>query len=220
MTKEQISSKPPEHPPKKTYPTVWGDISFDELYHQTCRIVAYKLQKSGLNNPQDIDDAMQAAYLKVWQKLEIQPQMFAEKSTSYVVRFTYFQTKVQRFSQLRHNSKLVYSMETELLGTDILSIEQLETWIDLQAAIVGVAQRVEATPYALMALYSLITQVEVVEVIKILGCSSKTMTKYRNRLREQLVQHLPHYRLQNPEISPSFNLVSVSIVNTLLGNLL
>ena len=61
-----------------------------------------------MRNPEDVDDCMQAGYLKVWQKLELNPNWLADKPKRYIVQAVVFRSKAQRFSHQRHYRKLVY----------------------------------------------------------------------------------------------------------------
>lgn len=65
----QLGCEHEEYPQK--FHTGFGTLTFEELYKKTQRIVGGTLRnRFGMENPEDIDDCMQAGYLKVWQQLQ------------------------------------------------------------------------------------------------------------------------------------------------------
>lgn len=195
--------------------TLHGNISFDEFYYRTKRIVANKLKQHGISDPEDIEDCLQSAYLKVWQQIESSPQIFADKPLSYIIQSLFFASKVQRFSHKRHFNKVSFST-TEQIENDSISIQQIETWIDLQSAIAIVANTVLDNEYALFAMYTILTQATVADVQPILKCSNRTITKYRKQIREQLAEFLPHYNHIHPDNPEKFEFLSGSVAIAIL----
>ena len=72
-------------------------------------------ERLGMTNPEDVDDCMQAGYLKVWQKLQRNPNWLADKPKRYIVQAVVFRSKAQRYSHQRHYRKLVYDTRAPLV---------------------------------------------------------------------------------------------------------
>lgn len=190
-----VNTNPARTPP--TYPTGMGNLTFEELYRRTSRITGYVMRdKLGMTNPDDIDDCMQAGYFKVWQLLQRQPTLFANKPKRYIVQAVIFRSKVQRFSHQRHYRKIVYDAQAEVTpDPNTAIIRRLDTWIDLEQALTIVGEHVTDfdTPLYLLALYALITQVTTQDVAQVCGCGRSTMNKAKRRIRSTLAQELPGY---------------------------
>lgn len=179
------------------YLTGFGELTFEQLYAKTHRIVGHTLrEKVGMENPEDIDDCMQAGYLNVWKFLQRQPDAFADKPKRYIVQAVVLRSKAQRYAHLRHNRKIIYDADashqqhlTTPQPTDI------DTWIDLSHAIQRVAEHVTAleNPLYLLALYTLITEVKTLDVVRLFGDGLSTITRVKRRLRATLAQELPEY---------------------------
>lgn len=180
-----------------TYATGMGRVTFEQLYQQTSRIVGFVMRESwGMTNPEDIDDCMQAGYLKVWRQLQQQPDLFADKPKTYIVKAVVFRAKAQRYSHLRHYRKLIYDAPVAGLSTiNHPTPDQIDTWIDLQQALTCVANVVvgDATLVNLVALYTLITSVKTQEVIRLFGWGKGSLTRPKRRLRSALACQLCGY---------------------------
>lgn len=179
------------------YPTGFGSLTFGELYVATSRVVGFVLRdRLGIVNPEDVDDCMQSGYLKVWQQLQHQPDLFVGKPKKYVVQAIVMRSKAQRYAHLRHYRKLGYHPKVQThRGAEDLTISQVETWIDLAQAI----QRVAAytadldNPVYLYALYTLITDVKTQAVAQTMQYGLSTLTTAKRKVRVTLAHALPHY---------------------------
>ncbi|MBZ0282474.1 MAG: hypothetical protein K8L97_17165 [Anaerolineae bacterium] len=188
------------------YPTGFGTLTFSELYAATRRIVGFALRDQlSMVNPEDIDDCMQSGYLKVWEQLQKQPDLFAGKPKKYVVQAIVMRSKAQRYAHVRHYRKIVYNADTQAhQNTDDLTIAQVDTWIDLAQAI----QRVAAytadldSPIYLLALYSLITDVKTQAVAQTMQHGLSTLTAAKRRIRVTLANVLPHYGTTTDSVVP------------------
>lgn len=193
----EYSANTPSITTPPTYPTGMGDLTFEELYRRTSRITGYVMRdKLGMTNPDDIDDCMQAGYFKVWQLLQKQPTLFANKPKRYIVQAVVFRSKVQRFSHQRHYRKIVYDAQTEVTpDPGPVIIRRLDTWIDLEQALTVVGEHVASfdSSLYLLALYALITQVTTQDVVQICSCGRSTLNKAKRRIRSTLAQELPGY---------------------------
>lgn len=189
------------------YATGFGNLTFEQLYAKTHRIVGYTLrEKVGMENPEDIDDCMQAGYLNVWKLLQRQPDAFADKPKRYVVQAVVLRSKAQRYAHLRHNRKMIY--DADPVRQRRISSPQpsdIDTWIDLSHAIQRVGEHVTTieNPLYLLALYTLITQVSTQDVVRLFGDRVSTITRVKRRLRATLAQELPEYgTFPEPHIKP------------------
>lgn len=177
------------------YPVKASHMTFAQLYERTSRIVGSVLcDVYGMTDPDDVDDCLQSGYLKVWQKLQADPQMFKDKPIRYVVTAVLLRSKVQRFAHIRHHRKMASDFDPNWLGSvDDLKAHRVDTWIDLADAIATVAHAVMEKPVDLLALYTLITQAKAQHVRKLYGHSSKAITQARKRVRATLAGELPGY---------------------------
>ncbi|GAB5494526.1 MAG: hypothetical protein Phog2KO_47410 [Phototrophicaceae bacterium] len=187
---------------------------------RTKRLVAYTLHKNGMSDPDDVDDCMQSAYFKIWKDLQSAPDRFADKPLTYIIRCIFYATKVQRYSHMRNHNKNNYYVEPEHLVIRELSVDQVGTWIDIQSAVAQVVEDISDNPFALFALYTLLTQAKVGDVQKVLGCSHNLMTKYRNQVRKQLAEYLPNYRHTkiDSDLSQSLKFIPLSVARAIFEN--
>ncbi len=184
-----------QHEPK--YSTGFGEFTFAELYHATSRIVGFALRNQmGMSNPEDIDDCMQSGYLKVWEQLQKQPDLFAGKPKKYVVQAVVLRSKAQRYAHIRHYRKIVYDADAHASqNAGDLTISQVETWIDLAQSIQRVAEYTAelVNPIYLLALYTLITDVKTQDVAQTARHGLSTLTAAKRRIRATLAKELPNY---------------------------
>jgi hypothetical protein len=184
-----------QNTPAPVYATGAGPMTFEQLHARTCRIAGDTLRNQlGMTNPEDIDDCLQSAYCKLWQRLRDKPDLFAGKPVRYIVQAAVFRCKAQRYAHLRHYRKLVYDADpARQNGHHDLTTHRLDTWIDLEAAITRTAQAVENHPALLLSLYTVITQASAQEIRRIFGYSNKVLTTGRHQVRAVLKQLLPDY---------------------------
>ena len=185
------------------YPTGMGDLTFDELVAKTQRIVGNTLRQAGMDNPDDIDDALQSGYLKVYKQLQKTPDMFADKPKRYIVKNIYFRSKAQRYAHFRHYHKMVFDADPDWLMSDIgTKAHESDFLIDLEEALAKVVAVIEASERCqlkLLILYCIITQAKPCEVAPLFESSSKTFTKHVRDVRALLQAYLPNYRPYNPK---------------------
>ena len=218
----QFQLEPPfteEEQPEITYPTLFGEVTFAQIHERTHRIAGFEMQAQlGMDNPADIDDCLQSGYLKIWRKLQKNPEMFADKPKRYLVKSVVLHSKAQRFAHNRHYRKLAFHKNVELQfeRRPELTIPQAETWMDLAAAINQVAQNVDNQQYLLVSLYTLITNVSVAETAAIFGYSDRTIYKYRRQMKDALASYLPEYRPQSSDIDETQSPYPAPLVMPLL----
>jgi hypothetical protein len=62
-----------------------------------------------------------------------EPHLFADKPKKYVVQAVVLRSKAQRYAQLRHQRKIVYDADVNIVRNgSYLSMQQIDTRIDLQ----------------------------------------------------------------------------------------
>jgi hypothetical protein len=190
--------------PEPRYPTSMGDLTFGELVSKTQRIVGNTLRQAGMDNPDDIDDALQSGYLKVYKQLRKTPDMFADKPKRYIVKNIYFRSKAQRYAHFRHYRKMVFDADPDWLMSDVgMKTHQSDFWIDMEEAlaqVVAVIAASERSQLKLLILYCIITQAKPCEVAPLFESSSKTFTKHVREVRALLQAYLPNYRPCNPKL--------------------
>jgi DNA-directed RNA polymerase specialized sigma24 family protein len=184
-----------EPEPAPVYYTGMGSLTFEQLYHRTSRTVGYVMREvHGMSNPEDIDDCMQAGYLKVWQQLQQDPHCFADKPKRYIVQAIVFRSKAQRYAHQRHYNKIVYDANAEKQRSlSTMTTNQVDTWIDLEQAISRVAHQIEDTSAELLGLYCLLTRVSMRDVAQTFGCGYSTLTKKKRQVRAALAAALDGY---------------------------
>lgn len=202
-----------EEPEEPQYATVWGQITFADLYQRTQRTAgAVMVNAHGMTNPEDVDDCLQAGYLKVWQRLQKEPDWFVDKPKRYIVQAVVLHSKSQRFSHNRHYRKLVYDAEPHAVS-GIAQVPQLETWIDLQRGLTQVFTAIENQPAMLLAFHSLITHTPVEEISMTSGYAKGTLYGHRRVVRRALASALPEYGQQPEETSIPLDIKTESQVS-------
>lgn len=184
-----------ETKPAPRYNTGIGTLTFEELYKKTSRVVGALMRDvHGMTNPEDIDDCMQAGYLKIWQLLQKDPECFADKPKRYIVQAVLFRSKAQRFSHQRHYNKMLYDADpVQQKSVGLLTTHQVDTWIDLEQALAAVAGQAEDAPASLLGLYCLITQASMRDVADTFGYGYSTLSKKRREARADLAATLEGY---------------------------
>jgi hypothetical protein len=146
-----------------------------------------------MQNEDDLEDCIQAGYLKLWKRLQHDPTFAADKSISYIVKAIEFWTKAQRFSHKRHYKKLVLDADPYQYQNLSLSTHRIDTWIDLESAFKTVVSQIEDQPVLLYAFYSVITQASLQGVCSLFNLNPKTIQKYRKQVRTALAFQLDGY---------------------------
>jgi hypothetical protein len=209
--------------PEIRYPTGMGDLTFDELVRKTKRIVGNTLRQSGMDNPDDIDDALQSGYMKAFTKLQEDPNLFAGKPKCYIVRNIYFRSKAQRYAHFRHYRKMVYDADPDWLMSDIgINTRETDFWIDMEALlakVIAVIESSERSQLKLLILYCIITQAKPCEVAPLFESSSKTFTKHVRDVRALLQAYLPNYRPHNPKSQTVREEAELILAEPYAGNL-
>jgi DNA-directed RNA polymerase specialized sigma24 family protein len=190
--------------PEVRYPTGLGALTFEELVRKTQRIAGNRLRQGGMDNPDDIDDALQSAYLKLYRRLQQDPKLYAGKPKCYIVQDIFFRSKAQRYAQFRHYHKLVFDADPDWLSAEVgLRSARVDFRIDLEAALEQVVAVIEASDRSqllLLILYCVLTQAQPCEVAPLFESSAKTFTKHVRTVRALLQAYLPNYRPERPRL--------------------
>jgi hypothetical protein len=207
-------------PSEPIYNTGFGQLTFEAFYQQTHRIAGFTLRETlGMTNSDDIDDCLQAGYFNLWRRLNDDPDLFADKPKRYAVQAVVMASKAQRYAHLRHNRKLIYDAEpTQYPELPDLNPSQIDTWLDIAAALAHVTDQIDDNPPMLIALYTVITQSRVGETAQLYSMNAKTMYKHRRQVKAQLAEALPGYRPSDvPE--PKIGLPKEPVVKPLLSTI-
>ena len=209
--------------PEIRYPTGMGDLTFEELVRKTRRVVGNTLRQAGMDNPDDIDDALQSGYMKVFTKLQEDPNMFADKPKCYIVKNIYFRSKAQRYAHFRHYRKIVFDADPNWLMSDIgINTRESDFWIDMEAVLAKVVAVIEASERSqlkLLIMYCMITQAQPCVVGPLFESSSKTFTKHVRDVRALLQAYLPHYRPYNSKSQAVREQAELILTKPYVGNL-
>lgn len=209
------SPKNAEHHSDFTYSTSLGNLTFSELYERTRKYAAFVLRHTYQVNESDIDDGLQAGYLRLWQRLEEQPHLLEDKSLAWIgIGLVYsalhatrrdwqFQQQTrgereQAFQVMPHSGK-------GSLRPHSGESRQTEIRIDVQQAIGVVAERIlnekrgKKQDHDLWALYGLtMQQVSASELSRLFGVRKQSMQAAYNRIRGWLQEALPNYMPKSP----------------------
>lgn len=200
-----------ETPSDDTYPTPLGSLSFPELHERTRKYAAYALRVTYQVNEADIDDGLQAGYLRLWQRLEQQPHLLADKALAWIGKgIVYTALHATRGDwQFRQKTRAdgEQALQVKLppekgnLRAHSGESRQTEIRIDLHRAIGEVAERIltqqrgKRQDYDLWALYGLtMQQVSASELSRLFGVREQSMQAAYRRVRCQLQEALPNYR--------------------------
>lgn len=220
---DTADTDPPQPPP--IYETGFGTFTFEQLYETTRPIVAFVMRQSlGMYDAEDIDDCLQAGYLKVWKQLQTDPQRYADKPKRYVVQAVVLNAKSQRYAHLRHFKKIDFKRPSpEQREYPSLTTHNVDTWLDIAAALENIFPDIEDDVTALTALYTLLTQAKVGEAAMLFEVSPKSVYKRRRQLKEQLATELQDYRPKSHRNGsnqpPRGGLPAISVVDTLLSTI-
>jgi hypothetical protein len=209
-TADEVSEVEEVFPPECTFPTPVGTLSFPELHERTRKYAAYVLRITYQMEEQDIDDGLQAGYLRLWQRLEEQPELLADKALAWMGKGIVYSA----LRAIRHEWQ--FRQKTRADGERALEVKlppgksgftahsrearQTEIRIDLHRAIGEVAEHIlsqkrgKRRDHDLWALYGLtMQQVSANELSRLFGVREQSMQAAYKRVRCRLQQALPNY---------------------------
>ena len=197
------------------YASQWGCLTFEELYQRTYRYM-YKVLQSKETVPIDqIEDGLQIGYLRLWQRLEANPNLLLDKPMAWLAKFMYYsallvnpktQQRITTTSDLQADADIANRVAldeiTIVQKKAVPKARQSDTMIDIMEAITATANHVLTLPSSkeqdrmLWALYSLTAlDVQVTEAAKLFGVNHhRSMKRAYAYVRADLQSHLQAYR--------------------------
>jgi DNA-directed RNA polymerase specialized sigma24 family protein len=196
-----------------TYPTSLGILSFAELMERTRKYAAFVLRNTYQVNEADIDDGLQAGYMRLWQRLQKEPELLEDKALAWIgkgIIFTALHTtrgdwqfrqrtasdgeqQIETASRPAQPSFQAHSRETR----------QTDIRVDLHQAIRDVAESIlthekgKREDQDLWALYGLtVLQVSASETSRLFGVREQSMQTAYKRVRSWLQAALSNYAPQ------------------------
>ncbi len=202
-----------ESSPICTYPTSFGTFTFPELVERTRKYASFALHHTYQVNQADIDDGLQMGFLRLWQRLQQQPQLLHDKSLAWIGKGIIFSALHATRGDWQFRQKTLTDSEEALEGRTRASkngfaahsweSRQTDIRIDLHYAIRGVAENILAEKcgkprdHNLWALYGLtMLHVSASELSRLFSVREQSMQAAYNRVRQMLQDALPNYKPQ------------------------
>jgi hypothetical protein len=229
--KTPVASKPVEQNSilqsvEPQYQTFWGYLNFDEIYERSYRYTYSLLYRDHRFNPENIEDGLQVGYLKLWQRLEKEPDLLAELNIAWLGKFIFnaaFHTRQQEKRITNRQYKPRNSEDNLLEGFELLELgmraygkhspesRQTDKRIDLEWAIVATAKTILKLPSGkeqdrqLWALYGITAlQVQVTEASQLFRVNHHAMKAAYIAVQRKLQANLREYTPQG-ETRPIHN---------------
>jgi hypothetical protein len=213
---EHVETPPPivPEPTTPTFRTCFGELSFEDLYQRTCKYAASILHHTYQIDPADVDDGLQAGYLKLWQRLQQQPSLLEGKSLAWIGKFIAYAALHATRADWQFKRKTASSDE-EIPARRGSSkphrhahsreTRQSDVRLDVQAAIVACAGDILTTltgkqeRYHLWALYGLTMLHEcAAETSRLFAVREQSMQAAYTHVRSLLGQRLRDYAPRHP----------------------
>jgi hypothetical protein len=208
--------------PEAEYETVWGSITFTQLYEQTHRYAAHLLREDPRYRDNDVDDGLQVGYLKLWQRLQVEPGLLVGRRIGWISKFLFYSAVHTRQKEQRISKRQVETPEGEsepngFVGSITSSSKvarphshesrQADKRIDLAAAIVATANHIMEQltgihqDRALWTLYCITSlHIQVTAASQLFRVHHRAMKQAYETVRSLLQQHLegytPHYEIR------------------------
>jgi hypothetical protein len=187
----------------ETFTTAFGTVSFECLMERTRRYATYVFLHTYYLPPEAVDEALQAGYCRLWDKLHAQPDRLAQADVPWIGQQVVFQAlhahQAEKRNQQLHKGLLEGSQHSASRPHSTES-RQSDLRLDLQQAIQDVAEGIMAeTPskgrdYRLWALYGLtMLHTTASESSQLFGVRKQSMQVAFRQVRERLQTALPHY---------------------------
>jgi DNA-directed RNA polymerase specialized sigma24 family protein len=202
------SAEPSREP---SYPTPFGTLSFQELRERTRKYAAYALHHTYQVNAADVDDGLQAGYLRLWERLQSQPELLEDKSLAWMGKGIIYQALHATRGDWQFRRRTAPDPEGTLdVGSRPAKVEfkahsgetrQVDMRTDLHRAIQTIAERIltheagKRGDHDLWALYGLtMLQTSASEVSRLFGVREQSMQAAYQRVRGWLQEALPNYK--------------------------
>ncbi len=238
-SRNKIRSQIKPFPKVTTYPTGWGgDLTFEQIAEQVGPLMAKKITRFGVFG-QDIPDSVQNGLMKLWLKLVDEPELLAHDDLTRTVwraiavcgctTIVDKQKRYDFFADIQANTGIdvdEYGVHGD--NTRVQIWDAKERWagfatrtdvqIDLERAIVAIAERYADDITGLIALYVLTTDVESLPTIAAYNLPQSSVYARLDQIRERLRKLLADYkptprrtwreRLDGGEIAPYLEVVA------------
>ncbi len=183
------------------YPTTLGELSFEALHQRTRKYAASALRHTYQVNEADIDDGLQAGYLRLWQRLQQQPELLQDKALAWIgkgIIFTALHATRSDWQFRRHTSadgeqgfeRPAHSPQASFRAHS-RETRQVDMRTDLHRAIAAVAhfivteEKGKREQYDVWALYGLtMLHASASETSRLFGARAHSMQVSYNRVRE------------------------------------
>lgn len=199
-----------EPPPITRYPTPLGIVDFPELHDRVRKYAAFVLRHTYQVSEGDLDDGLQAGCLRLWQKLQRQPELLADKSLAWIGKgVIYAALHATRGDWQYRRKTLSPGEEASAAGARAAggafrphSRESRQTDIraDVHQAIITVAETIlnqkpgKRRDHDVWALYGLLMlHTSASETSRLFGVREQSLQAAYRRVREQLQAALPNY---------------------------
>lgn len=192
--------------PDARYATGLGLLSFEELITRTSQYAAVALRQTYQVNEMDLDDGLQAGHLRLWQRLQKQPDLLADKPLAWIAKgVIYSALHATRGNWLYHqrtqsHDEAVLNVGKGKLAYHSRESRQTDLRLDLHQAIQTVAEQIlqqkrrKRRDQELWALYGLtMLQVGSDELSRLFGVREQSMGQAYARVRGYLQKALPNY---------------------------
>jgi len=229
--------KPFQH--AKTYPTGWGgDLTFEQIAEKVRPLMAKKISRFGLFG-QDIPDSVQTGLMKLWLKLEDDPELLAHddltRSTWRAIGVCGCTTIVDKQKRYDYFVDITANtgVDTDEYGvhgddTRLQIWDAKERWagfatrtdiqLDIERAIVAIAERYAEDITGLIALYILTTDAKPLQTVDAHNLPQSSvyarLDQIRKRLRKLLAEYAPktrrtwRERFDEGEVQPFLDVVA------------
>lgn len=189
--------------PSETFPTAFGPVSFECLLERTRRYAAYIFTHTYHLSPEAVDEALQAGYCRLWDKLREQPDHLAEADVPRIGQQIVFHALHAHHPETRyqrHLKGLLDGGQKPTARPHSTESRQSDLRLDIQQAIRQVAEHILAESpgkgrdHRLWALYGLtMLHTTASETSALFGVRKQSMQVAFRQVRERLQAALPHY---------------------------
>jgi len=213
VTASVLLDEPASLQAEAQYQTVWGNLTFTELHERTRRYAAHMLREDSRYRDNDVDDGLQVAYLKLWQRLQAEPKLLVGRGIAWIGKFLFYGAVHTRQKEHRLSKRQVEAENDHAGFVDSLTTasgvarphshesRQADIRIDLHAAIVTAAnyilmhyQGLEQIR-ALWALYCIVTlDLQVTAASQLFRVHHRAMKQAYEQVVSLLRQHLRDYQ--------------------------
>jgi hypothetical protein len=185
------------------YPTATGSLTFEAVCEGTRRYAAYIFFHRYHLHPSSVDEALQAGYSRLWERLHTNPDYLTHKDVPGIGQQVVFEGLHAFRPEQRYQRQVTAFTSKEKPSTSrphSVESRQTDLRLDVQQAIKEVAERIlkegcgKGRDYDLWALYGLtMLQTTAQETSALFGVRKQSMQKAFGRVKMMLKEALPNY---------------------------